>query len=75
MSVITALLAPYWQQIAGIVAVIVGTAGIYFKGRSDAGTKAKIEDITNANQIRKDGAAARAGVDPDRLHSDGWRRD
>lgn len=78
MSAILGLLAPYWQQIAGVLAAIAGFAGIYLKGRSDAKTKAKLEDITNANEIRKAGADARAGaaVDPGRLReNDGWRRD
>lgn len=74
-ALITGLLAEYWQQIAGTLAVIAGAAGLYFKGRGDATSKAKLEDVTNANQIRRDGAAARAGADTDRLRDDGFRRD
>lgn len=74
-ALITGLLADYWQQIAGTIAVIAGAAGLYFKGRGDATSKAKLEDVTNANQIRRDGAAARAGAHTDRLRDDGFRRD
>lgn len=72
---LTSLLAEYWQQIAGAVLALIGAAGLYLKGRSDAKTKAKLEDITNANAIRKQGADARAGADTDRLRDDGWKRD
>lgn len=74
-ALITNLFAEYWQQIVGGLAALIGAAGLYLKGRSDAKTKAKLEDVTNANQIRRDGAAARAGADTDRLRDDGWRRD
>lgn len=80
MTIITTLLAPYWQQIMGGIAVIIGAAGLYFKGRSDQDNKAKIKDITDANDIRKAGADARDRVAADtaagRLReTDGWRRD
>lgn len=78
MSIIADLLASNWRAIAGSIAALVGMAGLYFKGRSDAKTKAQLEDLTHANQIRKAGAGARAGVDasPGRLRDDdGWKRD
>ncbi len=78
MSVITSLIAANWQAIAGVFAMIGTALGLYAKGRSDAKAKAKLEDITNANEIRRGGAAARASVDtsPERLRqSDGWKRD
>ena len=74
LSIITA----NWQAIAGVFAMIGTALGLYAKGRSDAKAKAKLEDITNANEIRRGGAAARASVDtsPERLRqSDGWKRD
>ena len=77
-TVLTSLLAAYWQQLALAVAAAVAALGLYAKGRSDAKAKAKLEDITNANEIRRGGAAARASVDtsPERLRqSDGWKRD
>lgn len=74
-ALITGLLAEYWQQIAGAIAALAAAAGLYLKGRGDATSKAKLEDVTNANQIRRDGAAARAGADTDRLRDDGFRRD
>lgn len=75
MTFITGLIAPYWQQIAGAAIAIIGALGLYLKGRSDATAKAKLEDITNANAIRKAGADARSGANPDGVHDDGWRRD
>jgi hypothetical protein len=76
VSFLTSLLVANWQAVAGVFAAIAGAAGLYFKGRSDAASKAKLKDITNANEIRRDGAAARASVDPKRLSdNDGWRRD
>ncbi len=74
----TALLLGNWQAIAGFAAMLFGALGLYLKGRGDAKAKAQLEDVTNANDIRKAGADARASVDvtPDRLRqSDGWRRD
>lgn len=75
MTLLANLLAPYWQHIAGAAVAIIGALGLYLKGRSDATAKAKLEDITNANAIRKAGADARSGANPDRVHDDGWRRD
>ena len=74
MSVITSLIAANWQAIAGVFAMIGAALGLYAKGRSDAKAKAKLEDITHANTIRKDGADARdrAAADVARggLHND-----
>lgn len=75
MTLLANLLAPYWQQIAGAAVAIIGAVGLYLKGRSDATAEAKLEDVTNANEIRKAGADARSGANPDRVHDDGWRRD
>ena len=77
-ALITSLIAANWQAIAGVFAMIGAALGLYAKGRSDAKAKAKLEDITHANEIRRGGAAARASVDtsPERLRqSDGWKRD
>lgn len=69
------LLAGLWKPLAAIGAVLAGIGGFYLKGRSDATAKAKLKDITNANAIRKAGADARSGANPDGVHDDGWRRD
>jgi hypothetical protein len=74
-ALLAGLAAEFWKPLAALLGGLLAGAGIWFKARSDAKTKAKLEDITNANDIRKDGAAARAGVNPDRLQDDGWRRD
>jgi len=71
VSALLAILAPLWRPIAAILAGV----GAYLKGRSDASRKAELKDIKDANEIRKAGAAARAGSDPDRMQNDGWRRD
>ena len=78
MSAIAALLAPFWKWIVGALAGASTLAAIYIKGRSDAKAQAKIEDIANANTIRKAGADARSGVNvaADRLRdNDGFKRD
>ncbi|HEY5797652.1 MAG TPA: hypothetical protein VIU82_21830 [Bosea sp. (in: a-proteobacteria)] len=75
MSAAFALLAPYWQEIAGLLAVLAAGLGIYGKGRSDGVQKSKVEDLSNANAIRKAGADARAGADAGGVSNDGWRRD
>ena len=80
MSVITSLIAANWQAIAGVFAMIGAALGLYAKGRSDAKAKAKLKDITDANQIRRDGAQARdraaADVAAGRvLDKDKWQRD
>jgi hypothetical protein len=76
VSAVLNLLAPYWQQIVGLAVAAVGFAGIYLKGRSDQKAKAKLEDVSNANEIRKAGADARASAASSGVHdNDGWRRD
>lgn len=72
---ITGLLAEFWKPLAAGAAALLAGLGIYLKGQSDAKQKAKLDDVTNANEIRKSGADARAGVDPSGLHDDGFRRD
>jgi hypothetical protein len=75
-SFLVNLLAPYWQAIAGGIVAIIGIAGVYLKGKSDQKQKAKIDDLTAANEIRKAGADARADAASGQLHdNDGWRRD
>lgn len=75
MSVITSLIAANWQAIAGVFAMIGAALGLYAKGRSDAKAKAKLEDITNANEIRREGAAARnRAADSGLREDDGWER-
>lgn len=72
------LLAEFWQPIVAGAVALIGAAGLYLKGRGDARRKAETEDLRNANEIRRQGADARAGaaVGPDRLRGDdGWRRD
>lgn len=75
MSLILSLLAPVWRWIAGAGAAVAAIGAIYLKGRSDAKAKAKLEDVNNANSIRKAGADARDRADTSKLHNDGWRRD
>lgn len=75
-ALLAGLLAEFWKPLAAAAAALAAMTGVYLKGRSDAKQKAKLEDVTNANAIRKAGADARAGVDPGKLHdNDGWRRD
>lgn len=70
------LLSEWWPHIMAALAAIGAFLGIYLKGRSDQKAKAKLEDVSNANEIRKAGADARASSSAGRLHdSDGWRRD
>lgn len=71
------LLAGLWKPLAAVGAVIVGIAGFYLKGRSDQKAKTELKDLRDANDIRRDGAAARAGaaVGPDSLRQDdGFKR-
>lgn len=76
MTAIVEMLAPWWQQIAGVAIAVLGFVGVYFKGRSDQKAKAKLEDVSNANEIRKAGADARAHAAAGSLRdSDGWKRD
>jgi len=75
MSAILSFLAPFWKEIAGALAGMAAIATVYLKGRSDAKAKAELEDVANANAIRKAGADARDSVSRDGLRNDGWRRD
>ncbi len=78
MSLFLSLLAPVWRWIAAAGAAVAAIGAIYLKGRQDAKAKAQLEDLSNANDIRRKGADARANADvsPDGLRkSDGWRRD
>lgn len=72
------LLAEFWKPLAAGVAALLAGFGLYLKGKSDQKQKAKLDDVTTANQIRKVGADARAGaaVQPDSLrNTDGFKRD
>lgn len=71
----SALLLANWQAVAGFAAMLFGALGLYLKGRGDASAKAKLEDITHANEIRRDGASARSSADPSVMHDDGFKRD
>lgn len=79
MSLLISLAATVWSRISGYVlaagVLLTILFGVWRKGVTDERAKAKTEDLTNANHIRKAGADARAGVDPSGLHDDGWRRD
>lgn len=75
MTLLSALWAKFAGWIAAAGAVVLAIGGIYLKGKSDERQKSKLEDITNANEIRKAGAAARAGADPSIMRDDGWKRD
>jgi hypothetical protein len=76
MNLLASLLAPVWRWLAAAGAAVAAIGAIYLKGRSDARAKAKLEDVTNANEIRKVGADARASAGAGQLHdNDGWRRD
>jgi hypothetical protein len=73
---IASLLAPYWQYLVAGVVALAGFVGVYLKGKSDQKAKAKLEDVSNANEIRKAGADARAGAATGGVRDDdGWRRD
>jgi archaellin len=76
MNFLASLLAPVWRYVAAAAAAVLALGGIYLKGRSDQKAKAKLEDVSNANQIRKAGADARASAAAGGVHdNDGWRRD
>ena len=75
MSAVLSFLAPFWKEIAGALAGLVAIAAVYLKGRGVAKAKARLEDVTDANDIRKAGADARDSVSRDGLRDDGWRRD
>lgn len=73
------ILSALWSRFAGYIAalglLLSLIVGAFLKGQSVQKAKAELKDLKDANDIRKDGAAARAGSDPDKLRSDGWRRD
>lgn len=80
MSAILALLAPFWREIAAGGAALLAAAGLYLKGRADQKSKAEIGDLRDANEIRKQGADARADAGARNAagglrDDDGWRRD
>lgn len=76
MTFLASLLAPVWRWIAAAGAAIAAIGAAYLKGRSDQKAKAKLEDVTYANEIRKAGADARAGAAAGELRADdGYRRD
>jgi hypothetical protein len=75
MNPLASLLAPVWKWLAAAGAAVAAIGAVYLKGRSDAKARAKLEDLSNANSIRKAGADARASVAADKLHDDdGWKR-
>jgi hypothetical protein len=74
-ALLGSLFAAWWPQIVGGLAAVAGLAGVYLKGRSTERRKSEIKDLTDANQIRKDGAAARERAASDGLRDDGFRRD
>lgn len=74
------MIAWVWAKVSGYAiaagAVIAAVGAIYLKGKSDQKQKAKIDDLTTANDIRKAGADARADAAAGGLRdNDGWRRD
>lgn len=82
MTLLIAALAGTWSwarpYVLGLGVGLAVLFGAWRKGVTDERAKTKIEDVTNANRIRKDGADARASVDtsPDGLRkNDGWKRD
>lgn len=73
------MISALWSRFAGYItalgALLTIIVGAFLKGRSDASRAAKLQDIQNANDIRKAGADARADAASGRLRdSDGWRR-
>ncbi len=77
-ALLSGLLAEFWKPLAGLFGAAVAGVALYLEGRSDTKAKAELKDLRDANDIRKDGAIARAGADtaPDRLRiSDGFKRD
>jgi hypothetical protein len=76
MSLLASLLAPVWRWLAAAGAAVAAIGAVYLKGRSDAKANAKLEDLSDANDIRREGASARASAGAGKLHdNDGWRRD
>lgn len=74
-AILGSVLSAWWPQIAGALAAFVAVVGVYLKGRSAERRKAQLEDVSNANQIRKDGADARQRARDGGLSDDGFRRD
>lgn len=75
------MIAALWSRFAGYIAALGALlaliVGAFLKGRSDQKAKTELKDLRDANDIRRDGAAARAGaaVSPDRLREDdGFKR-
>lgn len=68
MALIKALLSDLWPYIAGLLALVGGAFGIYFKGRQDSAAKAKakadkatietIKRIEDAKETSHAGGAA-----------------
>ncbi|MBN9444400.1 hypothetical protein [Bosea sp. (in: a-proteobacteria)] len=72
------LISALWPYLVAAVAALVALLTAYGKGRSDQKSKTETKDLRDANDIRKQGADARAGaaIAPERLRDDdGWRRD
>ncbi|MBN9459438.1 MAG: hypothetical protein J0I54_22655 [Bosea sp.] len=72
------LLSALWPYLAAAGAALVAVLTAYGKGRSDQKSKTETKDLRDANDIRKQGADARAGaaIAPEQLRDDdGWRRD
>jgi hypothetical protein len=77
MSVAIALLGAVWPYLVAAGAALLAVLTAYGKGRSDQKSRTETKDLRDANDIRKQGADARAGaaVDPGRLRDDdGWKR-
>lgn len=74
-ALLGSLFAAWWPQIVGALAAVIGLGGAYLKGRSTERRKLEIEDLRNANEIRKTGADARERAAADGLRDDGFRRD
>lgn len=73
------MISALWSRFAGYVAALGALlailVGAFLKGKAVQKAESQIKDLRDANRIRKDGAAARAGADPDRMRDDGWKRD
>jgi ABC-type sugar transport system substrate-binding protein len=75
-ALIGTLLSDWWPQIVAGFAAAAAALGLYVKGRSDQKSKTELKDLRDANEIRRDGAAARADAAAGRLRdSDGFKRD
>lgn len=75
MNLLASLLAPVWRWLAAAGAAVAAIGAVYLKGRSDAKAKAKLEDLSDANDIRRQGASARDRAASGGLRDDdGWKR-